>query len=157
MLRRSWVVPLRALFSADPAGEGGRGVFLPHFFLLIKPCQVKRKVSVHSFQQILPCEEGMSVTVLYYLCLLRKRRDFGWSSIRVLFKQIRPGEEKRLDQNPLPRFLFSGSCNVNCNRISIAPMMAESGRDVEARSKETCIHVVTREVGTASVIRCFLL
>ncbi len=55
---------------------------------------------------------------------------------RVLVEQIRPSEEKNLDQNPLPRFLFSGLCQVNCNRISIPLMMAE-GREVEVRSKET--------------------
>ncbi len=46
MLDQGWF-HLRALFSADPAGE--RGVVLPPFLLLI---------SVHSFQQILPCDEG---------------------------------------------------------------------------------------------------
>jgi hypothetical protein len=48
---------LCALFSADPAGERGREDVLPPFFLLIKSCQVKREVSVHSFQRILPREE----------------------------------------------------------------------------------------------------
>jgi hypothetical protein len=58
MLDQGWS-HLRALFSADPASE--QGVVLPPFFLLIKPCQVKRDVSVPSFQQILPCDEGRCV------------------------------------------------------------------------------------------------